>query len=204
MAFTYDTHCTASIKVDALTAQNEWESSPVSAEDEQVTEDILMAIAEDDVDALEAAALRLPALSLSLFSMTVLFNDVPGSKPLSLLRAAQKLEARKVCAFIIGEGLPVSDPECLAALSQWMDEAAASSQANTQQLAIQDATLADSMRPQSFDDIFDLLDLVTDIEANIGEPCQLRAMCMQLCRDYMQAHGHDFCVGFDNYGETLH
>lgn len=204
MASTYDTHCTALIRADALTAQNEWESSPVSAEDEQVTERILMAIAEDDVDALEAAVQQLSALSLSLFSMTVVFSDVPDAQPISLLRVAQKLDARKACAFIIGEGLSVSDPECLAALSQWMDEAAASSQTNTQHLAIQDATLADSMRPESFDDIFELLDMVTDIEASMGEPCQLRAKCMQLCRDYMQDHGHDLCVSLDNYGKTLH
>ena len=116
MAFKHDTHSTAGFTVDAFEMADEWEASPVSEADVQVTAEIVMAIAADDVYALEEAAEQLPALSVSLFGITVLLTDGPGAQPVSLLRLAQTLNSRNALAYILCEGLAAGDAECVAAV----------------------------------------------------------------------------------------
>jgi len=180
------------------------EANPhVSEADERVVDAILTAISTDSVDALEVAISQLPALNLNLFSIRVVFEDAPEAEPISLLRLAQLLDSLKVSAFIIGEGLPLDDAECLAAMGEWMD-AAAAAQVDAQYQCIQETVLIESLRPESFEDVYDILDLASDIEASLGEPCQLRAMCKELCREYMQSNGYGPFVNLDNFGGTMH
>ena len=204
MTFKRDTHFTALFTVDAFQMADEWEATPVSEVDEQVTAEIVMAIAADDVRALEAAAQQLPALNVSFFDITVLLDDIPNAKPVSLLRLAQRLNSGKAWAFIISEGLSLENAECVAAVSEWLGAAALSQQKNAHRPALQEANLDGFFRPESFEDIFEMLDCVADIEASIGEPCQLRSTCMQLCREFMQARDYDFHVDLDSYGRTVH
>lgn len=178
-------------------------SAQVSEADERVVDAILTAISLDSVDSLEAAISQLPALNLNLFSIRVVDEDAPEVEPISLLRLAQLLDARKVSAFIIGEGLPVNNAECLTAMGEWMDEAAAA-QVDAQYLHTQETALIESLRPESFEDVNNLLNFAFDIEASLGEPCQLRAMCKELCREYMQSNGYGPFVNLDNFGGTMH
>lgn len=128
----HDKHSTALFTVEAFQMTDKWEASPASEAEKQITEEIVVAVAADDVHALKQAVQQLPALCVSLFDITILINDVPDDKPVSLLRLAQKLKCRNAWAFIVGEGLAVGDAECIAAMNQGVDGAAASSsQENT-------------------------------------------------------------------------
>jgi hypothetical protein len=186
----------------ALTSTIDICASSFKKEDQLINE-LMFAINADDVNALDKAIQQLPGLNINLFSIQVVDADDSDAEPISLLGLAQAIGSTKTSAFIAGEGLFANDPESVAAISKLMDEASEAA-VDLQHIQVQELTIMESLRPESFADVNELLELASDIEASLGEPCQLRALCKQLCREYMQANEYGSVDALENLGEKLH